>query len=364
MSDQSCSRLSGLVHSLALATEVATGALGELWAHRLRSMLTLTLLMLGVFALVVMGALLHGVIDQVHAGFSGMCWDGALVLRQRVARTPTEQKRFLQSPGLRLDDLPRLTAPDPRVVAFLPRAEKRADLRLPGGVLRVSVTGNTAAYLPAMTRRIATGRGLTEVDQQQRSPVAVLGSSVATRVLGGVDPVGREIILDGMPFRVVGVLAPILAFNADMWLDANGVMLPLETFADRLDPQRRLTSVAVKLRSARDLEDVSKLMVVRARQAHHGVEDVEVKNLDAAAVRIRGEFQHEMRGWKGVLFSLAGTVLLVGGVGVLSVMLISCADRRYEIGLRKALGATDREILGQFLLEAMVLSRECQEFCV
>jgi len=356
MSDPDGSRLPSLAHILALAAEVAAGALGELWAHRLRSLLTLTLLMLGVFALVVMGALLHGVIDQVHAGYSGMCWNGTLVLRPRTERTPADQKRFLQSPGLRLGDLPLLTAPDPRVLSFLPRAEKRADLRVPGGVLRVSVTGNAAAYLPAMHRRVAAGRGLTEVDQRQRSPVAVLGASLAARVLGGADPVGREIVLDGVPFRVVGVLAPMVPFNGEMWLDANGVLVPLETFADRLDPQRRLATVTVKLRAARDLEAVSALMLARARQAHHGIEDMEVKNLDAASVRIQAEFQQEMRGWKGVLLSLAGTVLLVGGVGVQSVMLISCADRRFEIGLRKALGASDREILGQFLLEAAVLS--------
>jgi len=356
MSDPDGLRSSGPVHGLALAAEVAAVALRELWAHRLRSLVTLTLLMLGVFALVVMGALLNGVISQVRAGFRGMCWNGALVLRPRSTRTPVEQKRFLQSTGLSLADLPRLTAPDPRVLAFLPRARKRADLRVPGGVLRVSVTGNAAAYLPAMHRRIAAGRGLTEVDQRRHNSVAVLGSFLAARVLGGADPVGREILLDGAPFRVVGVLAPLLVFNEDMWLDANGVLVPLEAFADRLDPRRGLTSMVVKLRAARDLEDVSALMLARARQAHRGIEDVEVKNLDAASVRIRAGFQHEMRGWKRVLFSLAGIVLLVGGVGVLSAMLISCADRRFEIGLRKALGASDREILGQFLLEAAVLS--------
>ena len=98
------------------------------------------------------------------------------------------------------------------------------------------------------------------------------------------------------------------------------------------------------------------MMVARARQAHHGIEDIEIQDLEAELTRSYQQFLDQMRGWKVVLLSLAGTVLLVGGVGVLSVMMISFSDRRYEIGLRKAMGATDPQIFTQFLLEALVLA--------
>ena len=98
------------------------------------------------------------------------------------------------------------------------------------------------------------------------------------------------------------------------------------------------------------------MMIGRAKQAHHGIEDVEITDLEAESVRAWAQFLDQMRGWRVVLTSLAATVLLVGGVGVLSVMLISFSDRRYEIGLRKAMGASDGEILVQFLLEACVLA--------
>ncbi len=98
------------------------------------------------------------------------------------------------------------------------------------------------------------------------------------------------------------------------------------------------------------------MLLGRVRQAHHGIEDAEVMDLDAEAAKGYRNFLEQMHGWKVVLLSLAGTVLLVGGVGVLSVMLISFSDRRFEIGLRKALGASDEEIFIQFLLEALVLA--------
>jgi ABC-type antimicrobial peptide transport system permease subunit len=145
-------------------------------------------------------------------------------------------------------------------------------------------------------------------------------------------------------------------FNDEQWMDANGVLVPLAAYMDRIDPSHQLSQVTVKLRSKRDLDEVSAIVLGRVKQAHHGIEDVEIQNLDAELARAYEDFNGQMRGWSIVLFSLAGTVLLVGGVGVLSVMLISFSDRRYEIGLRKAMGADDHQILIQFLLEAMVLA--------
>jgi putative ABC transport system permease protein len=346
----------GLLHRLALGWEVVTSGLRELWAHKTRSILTLTLLMLGVFALVVMTSVLDGIMDKIGTGFSGMSWDGTLVMAPKAPETTEEQVRFAMSPGLRMEDVPRITAPFEKVAAFMPRATKQVSVRVMSGTERIFVTGNVPDYLPFMNRRIGSGRGLTEDDQRRRSTVAVLGASLASKFLGGADPVGKDILVDGIPFRVVGVLAPLMIFNDDTWMDANGMIVPLEAFMDRLEPTHKLSQVGVKLRAKRDMKEVSAMVLGRARQAHHGIEDVEIVDLDAEAARSWQNFLQQMHGWTVVLMSLAGTVLLVGGVGVLSVMLISFSDRRYEIGLRKALGASDQAIFVQFLLEAVVLA--------
>jgi len=346
----------GIGHQAALAWDVVVSGLTELWAHKMRSILTLTLLMLGVFALVVMTSVLDGILDKIGTGFSGMSWDGTLVMAPKTAETSEEQKRFAMSPGLRMEDVPRLTAPYDKVMAFMPRAVKQTSVRVASGNERIMVAGNVPDYIPVMNRRIASGRGLTVDDQKRRSTVAVLGASLASKFLGGADPVGKDIMVDGIPFRVVGVLAPLMIFNEDSWVDANGMLIPLEAYMDRLDPTHKLSQLGVKLKAKRDAKDVTALVLGRAKQAHHGIEDVEILDLDAEAARSWQNFMQQMRGWTIVLMSLAGTVLLVGGVGVLSVMLISFSDRRYEIGLRKALGASDQEIFVQFLLEAAVLA--------
>ncbi len=341
---------------LALGREVVTTGLHELWSHKLRSILTLTLLMLGVFALVVMTSVLDGIKDKVATGFAGMSWDGTLLLAPKDAKTSEEQKRFAMSPGLRYEDLARLTVANPKIAGFSPRATKRSVVRVAGGTERIFVTGVTSDYSFLMDRPIGLGRGITADDQRRRSTVAVVGATLASKLYGGADPVGKDVTIEGVPFRIVGVLAGGQIFNEELWMDANGVLIPLETYMDRMDTSHQLSQVSVKLRSKQDIDEVKSLVLGRVRQAHHGIEDIEIKDLDAELVRARADFDNQIRGWSVVLFSLAGTVLLVGGVGVLSVMLISFSDRRYEIGLRKAMGASDRQILGQFLLEAVVLA--------
>ncbi len=342
--------------SFGMLWEVVRTGLVELWAHKVRSLLTLTLLMLGVFALVVMTSVLDGVMDKISTGFAGMSWDGTVRIAPKTPETGEERKRFNMSPGLRYEDLSRLNAPNPKVLAFLPRAQKTVPVRILGDTERIFVNGVSPDYAQWMNRPIAIGRGLTEDDQRRRSTVAVVGATLATKLFGGADPVGRDLVVDGVPFRIVGVQAPGQIFNDENYFDANGILIPLETYMDRMDPAHKLAQITVKLRHPEDMGEVSAMLLGRVRQAHHGIEDAEVVDLDAEAAKGYQNFLEQMRGWQIVLMSLAGTVLLVGGVGVLSVMLISFSDRRFEIGLRKALGASDQEIFIQFLLEAVVLA--------
>jgi putative ABC transport system permease protein len=206
---------------LSLGWEIVKGGFIELWAHKLRSTLTLTLLMLGVFALVVMTSVMDGVMDKIAMGFSGMSWDGTVMLAPKAPETTEDQKRFAMSPGLRYEDLPRLTAPNEKVLAFLPRATKRSAVRITGGTERMYVNGVRYDYGQWMNRPVVLGRGLTEDDERRRSTVAIVGATLGSKLFGGADPVGRDITVEGTRFRIVGVQAPSQIFTEELWYDAN-----------------------------------------------------------------------------------------------------------------------------------------------
>src|ERR1044072_2591519 len=245
-------RRRSLGNPIALPRAVITGGLRELWAHKLRSTLTLTLLMLGVFALVVMISVLDGVMDKISTGFAGMSWDGPRVLPPKAPKTSEEQKRFAMSTALPYEDLARITAPHPKVLGYSPRAVKRTAVRTTGGTERIFVSGVTSEYSFLMNRPIGMGRGITPNDQRRHSTVAVVGASLGAKLFGGSDPVGRDAVIEGVPYRIVGVLASGQIFNEEMWQDANGMLVPLETYMDRLDADHQLTLISVKLRNTRD----------------------------------------------------------------------------------------------------------------
>lgn len=345
-----------LAANLALVWEVILSGLGELWGHKMRSLLTLTLLTLGVFALVVMTSVMDGVVDKISTGFQGLAFDGTIQLSQKAPETTEEQKRFAMSPGLRYEDLGRLMQPHPLVRAFLPRASRQVTVRVGTGLERSFASGVTPDYFGWMNRSIAMGRSLTEDDARRRSPVAVVGSSMASKLFRGTDPVGQSMSINGQSFQIVGVMAPLQIMSDDTYLDANGAVVPIEAYMDRLDTKHALEKLYVKIRRPQDIQEVTAALLARAKQAHHGIDDVQTEDLQAELAKAYEQFLDQIWGWKVVLKSLAATVLLVGGVGVLSVMLISFSDRRYEIGLRKAMGATDRQVFVQFLLEALVLA--------
>src|SRR5262249_39003770 len=161
--------------------------------------------------------------------------------------TGEEQKRFAMSPGLRYDDLPRLTVPNEKVLFFIPRAMKKTSVRTTGGGERTFLIGVTHDYATAMNRPIGLGRGITEDDERRRSTVAVVGATLGAKLFGGSDPVGRDVVVEGVSFRIVGVQASGQIFSDENYYDANGILIPLVTYMDRIDPEHKLAQLAVKL---------------------------------------------------------------------------------------------------------------------
>jgi putative ABC transport system permease protein len=210
-----------------------------------------------------------------------------------------------------------------------------------------TVNGVNANVPNVFDRRVARGSYITPTDVDTRRRVVVLGSSVARTIFGDIDPLGRQVSVAGVRFRVIGVFQPQgSTFGVDR--DAE-VHIPV-TAAQRLFGVERIDALAVK---APTVDDVAPLQgrLVSALQDKYPDEEFSA----VTQTQILGTIGRILGLLTLVLTAIAAISLLVGGVGVSNIMLVSVRERTREIGLRKALGARQRDILLQFLIEAVLL---------
>jgi ABC-type antimicrobial peptide transport system permease subunit len=230
--------------------------------------------------------------------------------------------------------------------------------RLNGRTLKVAVEGVTPAWGRIRNRVPAEGRYLAERDIETRATVALIGHKLKQDVFGNEEALGREIIIRGVRFRVVGVLKHLgtdQVNDDEMERDNAKVYVPLTTAQQYFAGTDAVHAWAFQA-DPDDLENAQKEAEALMRRSHRGITDFKVQNIGEEILRVRKEVDVLIANWRVVLASIAGISLLVGGIGIFSVMQISIGERTYEIGLRKAMGATDPEIFGQFLIESVSLS--------
>jgi len=332
----------------------------EIRGHKLRSALTLLGIILGTLSITVMTSLLDGVVAAVLDGFDDLGYDGVMYVVQRDARDLREQMVFTRSRGLRPEDAGMLLGRGDLVADVAP-AMVRDERVGRGSVERMArVMGVTPGYAAVRNRRAAEGRFINDLDDESFAKVCVLGHRLKRRLFGTEDALGKTVRIGGRPFRVVGVgerLGNRMFDDDEMSQEMEGAFVPLGTlrkfYAGEEEP---LAFLAVKTRDVERLGDAQAEVQASLRLAHRGAQDFRVENIAEEILRARKEVREVIFSWRVVLGSIAGISLLVGGIGLLSVMLISIGERVYEIGLRKALGATSEAIFVQFLAEAVALA--------
>ncbi len=213
----------------------------------------------------------------------------------------------------------------------------------------VNYTGTNAEYAKMENVTVASGQFFDETDEAEARRVLVLGSEIATEIFGNQDPVGQTVKLAKKQFTVVGVLKE---HGATMFEDVNGaVLMPLSTAQQDLLGVNYVSFIRVKVNGEENLdqamEEIRETLIDR-----HGEEDFSIRNT-ADLLAILTTITNAL---KFFLVAIAGISLFVGGVGIMNIMLISVREKTREIGLRKAVGARDADIMRQFLFETITLS--------
>jgi len=325
---------------LAEAWRVAVTALR---ANLLRSALTMLGVVIGVASVVVLIAIGTGAKQEVEAQVQGLGSNLIIVVPGRLefGSAPTKSRLELAD----ADRVGRAIGQPGRVAVTLSSGET---VRYGSRSMFATVNGTNPAVPRVFVRPLARGSYLRQSDVDTRRRVVVVGSSLATQLFAGADPLGRTLSIGGVRFRVLGVFASVgSSLGADR---DNEVHIPV-TAAQRLFGDMRVDALALKAPTTREIEPVRRaaLGVLESRYPDEEFSAVTQDQILGAVGRILGLLTT-------VLAAIAAISLLVGGVGVSNIMLVSVRERTREIGLRKAVGARQRDVLLQFLLEAVLLT--------
>ena len=330
----------------------------EVKAHPLRSLFTLIGVILGTLSLVVVMSVLDGVQMSVLKGINDLGLDGVIVASRQTPTDRVQQAKAHLSRGLRVEDAKAFDQAD-YIRAMVPVGETRAVVTSGNVTRRVDVYGITPEYADIRNRSVSQGRWISQRDIESVSPVCIVGYNLKRKLFGGEEALGRQINVGSRRLTVIGVgtkFDTTFVDDDDMFREMGGVYIPWTVFRDtfgRTEAVSYMLAKAVEPEKSIEAEDES---VARFTQAHNGIKDVRINNIGKDILKERGQIDIILRNWRIVFFSIAGISLLIGGVGIFSVLKISISERLYEIGLRKSMGASDAEIFVQFLIESVTLS--------
>jgi putative ABC transport system permease protein len=327
-----------------------------LGANRLRAFLTMLGMMIGVGAVIMMLAIGQGAEDTVQESIASMGSNLFIVLSGSAT-----------AGGVRLGAgaAPTLTLGDAEAIAELPSIAAVAPVS-PGGAQIVFgatnwstvVTGTTPDYLELRDWELASGYPFSESDVRSGARVALVGRTVVRNLFGSDDPVGKTIRIKQSPFLVIGVLAAKgQSLNGQDQDDT--VLIPVTTAQRKVFGSQfpgTVRFVMAQANSAQTMASAEREMTDLLRQRHHlptrTENDFDIRNLTALA----NAQAQTTRVMSIMLGAIASVSLLVGGIGIMNIMLVSVTERTREIGIRVAIGARQRDILAQFLLEAVIIS--------
>ncbi|MEW5986319.1 MAG: ABC transporter permease [Chloroflexota bacterium] len=331
-------------------------SLHALSANKLRAALTMLGIMIGVAAVITLLAIGDGVTRFVADQFIGLGTNLVFIL-------PTDDPERFET-TLTLQDAEALSdvALVPDAVGVAPILFRSADLQYEGHAYRGNVRASTPDYAQVRGYEVKRGRFISEGDYNGRSRVAVLGQAVVDNLFPeDIDPLDAEIKVNGLPFRVIGILeekgGSIIGNQDDV------VILPLTTAQERLFTARSqrtgkllVDMILIQAVNNEAVEDV----VIDAAEAVRQLHNIAYRDEDDFMVLTQQDFLSAFGSVTNVLTLFLGAIasisLLVGGIGIMNIMLVSVTERTREIGLRKAVGAKRRDILRQFLVEAVVLA--------
>ena len=315
-----------------------------MWVNRFRTALTLLGIVIGVASVVVMLAVGEGSKRQVMAQMGA--FGSNIIYLSGIAPMPRAPEGVVS-----LDDLAAVSTL-PQVRQIMPVNGGDTVVRYGNIDYYAYTRGNGVAFPSILNWPVAQGSFFTQADEDRAATVAVIGQKVRDALFAGVaNPVGRYILIQNVPFQVIGILSAKGASSGDDDSDKQ-IVVPYSTASIRLFGKHNPEFVVIAAADAKRVHDAERAIDRLMLRLHRGVRDFQLTN-NAAMIQAEARTQSSL---SLMLGAIAAISLLVGGIGVMNIMLMTVRERTREIGIRMATGARQRDILRQFLTEAVLLS--------
>ena len=328
-------------------------AWASLIANKLRSLLTMLGIIIGVAAVIALVSIGNGVKQDIEDSISSL-GSNLLVVLPGAPRTPGARPSQGSMKSLKISDYEAIAKLE-GVTAASPMTNGSYVVIYQNKNWTTSVAGVNANFQDVNNWTMTSGRFFSDKNVQNRERVAVVGQTVVKNLFADEDPVGKEIRVKNIPFRVIGVLKS--KGNGTMGNDQDDtVLIPYTTSMERVEGIDYLRMVYVV---AKDDEGIDRLQadIENLLRVRHNIKDT---NLDDFNIQNMKSIMETVAQTTGTFTLFLGAVaaisLVVGGIGIMNIMLVSVTERTREIGVRKALGATYSVIVTQFLIEAVVIS--------
>ena len=342
-------------------TENIRVAMEGLTDHKFRSFLTMLGIIFGVASVITMLSIGEGAKREAIAKYQDLGVNNIIVREKDLTDSELEEVRAKFSPGLSLADAEEILHIAPAVDKVVSQAERGADLKVGDKTVKSTVLGITPGYTDILNYSVSEGVFITRAQYDEHQKVCVLGAGAAFGLFGKESPLGRMVKIDDQWMEVVGVLGSKTVFTETVGelaaRDLNtDVFMPLTTFIDRFNPLNKLSSqisqITVHVNDPAQLMETSRL-VDQILLRHHW------NNTDYNIViphELLKQEEKEQQIYNFLLGAIAAISLLVGGIGIMNIMLATVMERTREIGIRRAIGARKRDIMSQFVTEAVFIS--------
>ena len=329
-------------------------ALTALNSNKTRFFLASLGIMIGIAAVIVMVAIGKGSQHEVMSVIAKMGENLLTINAGEMKRRGGRLRLSGNVNTLNLRDVNYLSKEVDGIAFIAPFEIKEMKVKYLQVLTSTNVAGSTLEFLETRNYRITSGEMFSEMDQKLGARVAVVGKTVIKNMLGGGDPLGKTVRINAIPFRIIGVFE-------SKGLDSDGIdqdeilLIPVKSMLRRILNQSHISTIYVKADSRRNIERVAAKIKTELRDRHKIADDAENDFTIVSQIDLENLKAETSELFTRLIVGVAAISLVVGGIGILAVMLISVKERTHEIGIRRAVGATKGDIVGQFLLESIII---------